>query len=124
MAYSVIELRVLGPMGKPYVDIANELQHEFEKEGIIFRVPRLLSAPEITTVVVHIGVGVSVYFLSKLVDRLLQIRKGDEQKETEITVNIQINNYNYSLPEEADKLSNDYPKEIEKQSSNDEHKNC
>jgi len=110
MASSVIQIRVNGPSGRLYGALQDELRDEFEQHGTVIQVVRLYSEATITTVAVTIGVGVAVHLLSKLIDRLIKVREGETKKQTQITVNVSITNNAYNLPEEKNRLLDDYSK--------------
>jgi len=85
-----VELRVLGPGGKPYIDLENLYSHEFKEHGVYFKVPRLFSAPSKTTVAISIGAAViasvASHLVIKFIDDVFSISKS--QPNTEITINI------------------------------------
>jgi len=93
-----------------YGALQDELRDEFEQHGTVIQVVRLYSEATITTVAVTIGVGVAVHLLSKLIDRLIKVREGETKKQTQITVNVSITNNAYNLPEEKNRLLDDYSK--------------
>jgi len=87
---SIVEVRVLGPNGKPFVDLENKYIKLFQEYDINYNVPRLFSAPEKTTVVITIGIAViaslASHLVIKFVDEVFSIN--DSQPNTEITINI------------------------------------
>jgi len=97
---SIIEVRVLGSDGKPFVDLENKYIKLFQEYETDFIVPRLFSAPEKTTVVITIGIAVvaslASHLVIKFVDDVFEI--GESQKNTEITINIH-NGDHYTLIE-------------------------
>jgi hypothetical protein len=97
-----VELRILGPQGKPYVDLENEFTVPFREEGFEFRVPRLFSAPPETTIIITIGigvlVGVSTHLLTSLINKIFKLKKEKEQKNTSITINLHIGDKYINLP--------------------------
>jgi hypothetical protein len=109
-----VELRILGPQGKSYVELENELAEPFREEGFSFLVPRLFSAPSETTVLVTIGIGVltgvSTHLLISLVDKIFKIKKDDVQKNTTITFNLHVGDNYIKLPDKKEDLL----KELEK----------
>lgn len=110
----MVSLRVLGPGGKPYVDLENEFTEPFDSEGFYFSVPRLFSTPPETTVLVTIGIGVitgvSSYLLTSLIDRLFKIKKDKPSNNINITVNVQIGEKHIALPSNKQEIT----KELEK----------
>lgn len=104
----VIELRVLGPEGKPFVDLESEFRPIFQAEGYQFMVPRLFSAPELTEVALTIGgavlTGVTIHTLNALIDKLLNIKKARDQKQTRITVSVHIGDNYIVLPESKEEM--------------------
>ena len=114
-----IELRILGPQGKPYVDLENEFTVPFREEGFTFRVPRLFSAPPETTVLINIGIGViigvSSHLLDSFIDKIFKLKKEKKQDNTSITFNIHIGDKYINLPstekgllEEVNKIKEKY----------------
>jgi len=85
-----IEIRVLGPEGKPFIELERKYIELFKKHNTQFLVPRLFSAPTKTTVVINIGVGVIIgvatYLVTQFIDDVFSIHKA--QPNTEITINI------------------------------------
>ena len=85
-----IEVRVLGPEGKPFVDLENKYTPLFQNYDAQFRVPRLFSAPSKTTVAISIGAAViasvASHIVIKFIDDVFTIR--ESQPNTEITINI------------------------------------
>ena len=77
-----VELRVLGPRGKPYVELENEFTEPFRKEGFNFLMPRLFSASPETTVFITIGIGVitgvSTHLLVSFIDKIFKLKKEKE----------------------------------------------
>lgn len=104
----VVELRVLGPEGQPYVELENEFTKPFRNEGYDFGVPRLFSSPIETTVIITIGIGVvtgvSTYLLTALIDRIFKIKKAPNQSHTNITFNIHIGDKYINLPSNKEEL--------------------
>lgn len=98
----MIFLRILGPEGKPYVDLENEFTNAFRNEGACFSVPRLFSSPVETTVAITIGIGVitgvSTYLITSLIDKLFRIKGEKNQNNTNITFNIQVGDKFINLP--------------------------
>lgn len=98
-----VELRILGPHGKLYLDLEKEFTEPFREEGFDFLVPRLFSAPPETTVLVTIGIsvitGVSTHLLVSLVDRIFKLKKGKEQKQTTVMFNIHVGDKYINLPD-------------------------
>jgi hypothetical protein len=111
MKYSMIDFRVLGPNGKPYLNLAQELEPEFKNNGVIINTPIMLSEPSVTTVFITIGIGVAIHLINKLVDKLIKIFEIEKHPNT--TINIQINQINkiYKLPKEKKELLEEYPKD-------------
>jgi hypothetical protein len=88
-----VELRVLGPEGKPFVDLENKYIALFEEQGMSFMVPMLFSSPKKTTVAVQIGAavigGASLYIIEKLIDEVFDLQS--DKPNIEININIQSN---------------------------------
>ena len=86
-----VELRVLGPEGKPYIDLENKYTELFKNHEAHFIVPLLFSSPPRTNVALAIGIGVltgaGIHLVSKLIDELFFIQ--ESQSKTEIQINIQ-----------------------------------
>ena len=103
-----IELRVLGPQGRPYVELEKEFTNPFREEGFDFLVPRLFSVPPETTVLITIGIGVitgvSTHLLNLLINKIFKIKKENEQKNTTVTFNIHVGDNNIKLPDNKDEL--------------------
>lgn len=111
MADLTIEIRALGPTEMQYINLGNQLKDEFAKQGVTVQIPLLFSEPNTSTVLILIGVGISIHILSKLIDRFLDLRAKETGNKTDISVHIEINNKTYILPEEKDKLLDEYSKE-------------
>lgn len=103
-----IELRVLGPQGKPYVELENSFTEPFREEGFLFLVPRLFSAPPETTVLITIGIGVitgvSTHLLASFIDKIFKLKKEKEQNNTSITFNIHVGDRYINLPDTEKEL--------------------
>ncbi|MBW2605868.1 MAG: hypothetical protein JRE28_16420 [Deltaproteobacteria bacterium] len=117
----LIELRILGPEGRPYVELENEFTELFRTEGFEFRIPRLFSAPPETTVLITIGIGVitgvSSYLLTALIEKIFNIKKDKTQNHTIITFNIHVGDNKYiKLPNNKEELL----KELQKTKDNGE----
>lgn len=88
---SCIELRVLGPEGKSFIDLGPKYSKEFAELGADLSVPLLFSSPSKTSVAIAIGVGVITgacsYLVEKLIDEVFLIK--EEQPNTEIHITIQ-----------------------------------
>jgi len=85
-----IELRVLGPEGKPFVDLENKYINLFKEHNTQFLVPRLFSAPTKTTVAISIGAAVIASVASHLIIEFVNdiFSIAEEQPNTEITIYI------------------------------------
>jgi len=85
-----VELRALGPEGKPFVDLESKYVALFKEQGMSFMVPMLFSAPKKTTVAVQIGIaviaGASLHVVEKLIDEIFCIK--NEKPDIEININI------------------------------------
>ncbi|MDX8385766.1 MAG: hypothetical protein R8M11_04510 [Gallionella sp.] len=85
-----IEVRVLGPEGRPFVELENKYTVLFDKYDAQFRVPRLFSAPSKTTVAITIGVAVistvASHLITQFIDEVFSL--GKAQPNTEITINV------------------------------------
>ena len=95
-----IELRVLGPEGKPFIDLGPKYSTLFAEHGADLSVPLLFSSSSKTSVVVAIGIGVitgtCTYLVQKLIDEIFFLQ--EEQPYTEIHITIQ-NGDNYFVVE-------------------------
>ncbi|MCJ7458241.1 MAG: hypothetical protein MUP17_04540 [candidate division Zixibacteria bacterium] len=111
MADLTIEIRARGPNETQYINLGNQLKDELAKQGITVQVPILFSEPLTTTVLVAIGAGISVHILSKVIDRLLGLRAKETGNKTEISVHVEIRNKTYLLPEDQDRLLEEYSEE-------------
>ncbi|HEY5604236.1 MAG TPA: hypothetical protein VIM41_14130 [Gammaproteobacteria bacterium] len=112
-----IELRVLGPEGKPYIELENEFKNEFSQEGVSFLVPRLFSAPEKTSVALVIGIailsGSCTHLINKVIDKIFEIGQEQNQKNTTIEINVYDGNNYISISGDKEKVK----KEVENFSS-------
>jgi len=111
MADPTIEIRALGPNAKQYIDMGKQLQGEFAKQGVRIQVPLLFAEPISTTVLVAIGSAVSAHILCKVIDRLLSLRSRETGSKTQISVHIEISNKTYILPQDRDRLLDEYSEE-------------
>jgi hypothetical protein len=122
-----IELRILGPQGKPYVELENEFTEPFREEGFSFLVPRLFSAPPETTVLITIGIGVitgvSTHLLASFIDKIFKLKKEKEQNNTSITFNIHIGDKYINLPDTEKELLEELGKFKERESQDNASNN-
>ena len=92
-----VELRILGPDGKPYADLESKYIELFDEHGTYFVVPRLFSSPKKTSVAVAIGIGVitgsCTYLVQKLIDEIFFIQEKQPNTEIHITINNGDNHY-------------------------------
>lgn len=95
-----VELRVLGPEGESFVDLENKYTKLFEEQQVYFMAPRLLSAPQKTTVAIAIGIGVltgaGTHLVTKLIDEIFSIKENKPNIEIHIDIK---NGNNYFLIE-------------------------
>lgn len=115
---NIVEIRVLGPQGKPYIDLEKEFSLQFEEQGAYLMIPRLFSAPPETTVMITIGIGVitgvATHVLAKLIDKIFDLKKRDDQENTNVTISLHIGDKYVNLPgdkEEMLKKINEYQKD-------------
>ena len=103
-----VELRVLGPEGKAFIELENEFTESFRNEGYYFSIPRLFSAPAETAVYITIGIGVisgvSTYLLTSLIDKVFKIKKEKSQNNTNITFKIHIGDKYIDLPNDREEI--------------------
>ena len=113
-----IELSILGPYGRPYVELENEFTEPFRKEGFDFLVPRSFSAPLETTVLITIGIGVvtgvSTHLLVSFIDKIFKLKKEKQQRNTSVTFNIHIGDKYINLPNSEKELLEEINKIKEK----------
>lgn len=121
-----VELRVLGPRGKPYVELENEFTEPFRKEGFNFLVPRLFSAPSETTVLISIGIGViagvSTHLLVSFIDKIFKLKEEKEQNNTSVTFNIHVGDKYINLPTNEKELLEEL-KKIKEEGNNQNSSN-
>ncbi|MEC4685947.1 MAG: hypothetical protein VST71_09485 [Nitrospirota bacterium] len=117
---NIVEIRVLGPQGKYYIDLEKEFSLQFEEQGAYFMISRLFSAPPETTVMITIGIGVitgvTTHVLAKLIDKIFDLKKRDGQENTNVTISLHIGDKYVNLPsdkEEMLKKINEYRKDQE-----------
>ena len=117
-----IELSILGPYGRPYVELENEFTEPFRKEGFDFLVPRSFSAPLETTVLITIGIGVvtgvSTHLLVSFIDKIFKLKKEKQQRNTSVTFNIHIGDKYINLPNTEKELLEEIRKLKEEKSGN------
>ncbi|MGE4259432.1 hypothetical protein [Shewanella sp.] len=86
---------VVGPGKEFFQDLKQENNQEFSDNDLYLRVGEGFSAPEITNVMVTIGVGVitgvSTYCITKLIDSVFSAKKAAKDRGVEMSINITIN---------------------------------
>ena len=109
-----VQLRIVGPYGKRYIELENEFAEPFREEGFDFLLLRLYWAPPETVVLMTIGIGVisgvSTYLLTSLIDKIFKIKEDNVQKNITITFKLHVGDNYISLPDNKENLS----KELEK----------
>lgn len=85
---------VVGP-GKEFFEELKQHDQELSKNDLYLSIGEGFSAPEITNVMVTIGVGVitgvSTYCITKLIDSLFGAKKKAKESGVEMNINITIN---------------------------------
>ena len=99
--------------GKEFFEpLLKEEQSAFKEKDLYFGISEGFSAPEITNVIISIGgsvvAGLSTYYISKLIDKIFNIKNNARKsgQEFNIQINIEINNsyYTSSEPSEVKKF--------------------
>lgn len=111
MGDRTIEIKILGPNTKGYKDLGNQLENELAKQGVKVEVVLCFSEPSTTTVLLGIGAGVVGPIVWKVIERLLDLRAKETGNKTNISVHVQVTNKIYFLPEDRDKLLDEYLEE-------------
>lgn len=111
IANGTIEIKPLGPNAKQYEDLGSQLKNEFAKKGVMVEVVLCFSEPITTTVLVGIGIGVGAHIVSKVIDRLLDLRAKETGSKTKISVHVEITNKIYLLPKDKNRLLDEYSEE-------------
>lgn len=91
-----LNILVVGPGREFFSDIAQDNQRKFADAGLSLGVSEGFSAPEITNVVVSIGIGVlsglSTHYISKMVDSIFGAKKKAADSGVQMTINVTVNN--------------------------------
>ena len=94
-----VELRVLGPEGRPFIELEEKYHQLFSEHGAYFISPMLFSSPKSTTVAIAIGIGVltgsGTHLVNKLIDEIFIIK--ETQQKTEIHITIQKGDNHYQI---------------------------
>ncbi|MGH1429557.1 MAG: hypothetical protein ACRBB4_00400 [Neptuniibacter sp.] len=86
---------VVGPGKEFFQELKQESNQEFSDNDLYMSIGEGFSAPEITNVMVTIGVGVitgvSTYCITKLIDSVFSAKKKAKESGVEMNINITIN---------------------------------
>jgi len=85
---------VVGPGKEYFVGVCDSEQEVFNEKDLYFGVSEGFSAPEITQVVISIGsnviAGLSVYYISKLFDKILSAKSKAKKEGREFQISVSI----------------------------------